>query len=107
MEKLNFYQQVYEIVKQIPFGKVTNYGHIALLLGKPRAARAVGYALTALKKDQEQHVPWQRVIAKDGRIPFRGDLLRASLQKKILISEGLVFDASEKIDLNKQGWFPE
>ncbi|MCW7494032.1 MGMT family protein [Leptospira sp. 2 VSF19] len=103
----NFYESVYAIVKKIPKGKVTTYGHIALLLGNPRAARAVGYALNALKKEVEQKIPWQRVINAQGQISFRGDTFRATLQKKILQSEGVVFDLNEdRLNFDKYGWFP-
>ncbi|PJZ85020.1 MGMT family protein [Leptospira harrisiae] len=103
----NFYDSVYAVVKKIPKGKVTTYGHIALLLGSPRAARAVGYALNALKKEMEQKIPWQRVINAQGKISFRGDTFRASLQKKILQSEGVVFDQNnDTLNFDKYGWFP-
>ncbi|TGK46511.1 MGMT family protein [Leptospira bouyouniensis] len=103
----NFYESVYAVVKKIPKGKVTTYGHIALLLGNPRAARAVGYALNSLKKDRESKIPWQRVINRQGRISFKGDLFRANLQKKILETEGVFFDLDkDQLDFGKYGWFP-
>ena len=105
MKETNFYEKVYTIVKKIPKGKVTNYGTIALLLNQPRAARAVGYALNALQKNEATDVPWQRVINSQGKISFKGDTLRANLQKKILIKEGIVFDSTDSIDLKKYGWF--
>jgi methylated-DNA-protein-cysteine methyltransferase-like protein len=43
----NFYEQVYALVRQIPRGRVTSYGRIAQMLGRPNSARAVGYALHA------------------------------------------------------------
>ncbi|MCG6147806.1 MGMT family protein [Leptospira levettii] len=103
----NFYESVYNIVKKIPKGKVTTYGHIALLLGNPRAARTVGYALNSLKKDRESKIPWQRVINRQGRISFKGDSFRADLQKKILQTEGVFFDlGGDQLDFGKYGWFP-
>ncbi|TGN19416.1 MGMT family protein [Leptospira idonii] len=102
----HFYSDVYAVVRKIPKGKVTTYGTIAVILGKPRAARAVGYALNALKKGQEQTVPWQRVINAKGQISFKGDVIRASFQKKILKKEGIKFLPDEEtIDLKKYGWF--
>lgn len=99
----SFYKQVYDLVCEIPKGKVTTYGNIAYLLGKPRAARVVGYALNALKKT-ETKVPWQRVINSNGMISFKGDIFRANLQKKLLEQEGIEFDENGKIDLQKYGW---
>ncbi|MCG6162208.1 MGMT family protein, partial [Leptospira bandrabouensis] len=96
----NFYESVYNIVKKIPKGKVTTYGHIALLLGNPRAARTVGYALNSLKKDRESKIPWQRVINRQGRISFKGDSFRADLQKKILQTAGVFFDLCGRSDVH-------
>lgn len=102
--EISFFKNVYALVKKVPRGKVTSYGRIAALLGKPRAARAVGYALNALSKDQEQKVPWQRVINSQGKISFRGDTGRSILQKKILEDEGIKFNSAETIDLKIFGW---
>jgi len=103
-DKPNFYEIVYKITKSIPKGKVTSYGRIAVLAGSPRAARAVGYALNALKKDQLQEVPWQRVINSQGRVSFKSDTTRAMLQRKLLESEGIDFQEEGKIDWKTFGW---
>ncbi|MDI7209644.1 MGMT family protein [Leptospira santarosai] len=100
----SFFKEVYALVKKVPKGKVTSYGRIAALLGKPRAARAVGYALNALSKGQEQKIPWQRVINSQGKISFRGDTGRSILQKKMLEDEGIKFDSTESIDWKVFGW---
>ncbi len=86
----NFYQRVYELVAQIPAGRVMTYGQIAALLGKPSAARAVGYALHGLPPGM--HLPWQRVINAQGRISARGagDLRHEpALQRLLLEAEGV------------------
>ena len=82
-------------------------GQIANILGSPRAARAVGYALNALKKDNLQAVPWQRVINAKGEISFKGDTIRANLQRKLLEQEGIVFNIVGQINFTSQGWFPK
>lgn len=106
-ERKNFFDSVYEIVKKIPKGKVTTYGHIALMLGKPRAARVVGYALNALQKNSQAEIPWQRVINAKGQISFKGEVIRADLQKKLLEKEMIVFDKNtDQIDFKLYGWFP-
>ncbi|WP_061218778.1 MGMT family protein [Leptospira weilii] len=102
--EISFFKEVYALIKKVPKGKVTSYGRIAALLGKPRAARAVGYALNALSKGQEQKVPWQRVINSQGKISFRGDTGRSILQKKMLEDEGIKFGSAETIDLKVFGW---
>ena len=100
----NFYEAVYRLVRDIPRGRLMSYGQIAVVLGHPRAARAVGYALRACRgKD----VPWQRVINAQGRISARGEVERPMLQRKILQKEGIKFDASETCDLKKYRWEPE
>lgn len=104
IQEISFFKEVYKLVKKVPKGKVTSYGRIAALLGKPRAARAVGYALNALSKTQEQTVPWQRVINSQGKISFRGDTGRSILQRKMLENEGVKFSASETVDLDVYGW---
>lgn len=101
-----FYEKVYSFVKKIPHGKVTSYGKIAVLLGHPRAARAVGYALNALPKDSLQTVPWQRVINSKGMVSFKGDAIRANLQRKILEGEGIVFDSEGRVNFLTFGWPP-
>ena len=88
----NFYDEVYAVVCRIPAGKVTNYGRIARMLGRPRAARAVGYALNALKdKPTGLHaeVPWQRVVNSQGRISIRNREVSAELQVQLLRDEGV------------------
>lgn len=100
----NFYHTVYEWTRKIPKGKVTSYGRLAVLVGSPRAARAVGYALNAIKKDDLQNIPWQRVINSQGKISFKGDHFRAELQRKILEEEGIRFDDNGKINWEEYGW---
>jgi methylated-DNA-protein-cysteine methyltransferase-like protein len=75
-----FFAKVYEAVRAIPRGRVLTYGELALLLGLPRGARAVGWALRALPPRQADSVPWHRVVGKGGRIsprPGAGALLQA------------------------------
>ncbi|TGK11012.1 MGMT family protein [Leptospira stimsonii] len=104
IQETSFFKEVYKLVKKVPKGKVTSYGRIAALLGKPRASRAVGYALNALSKTQEQKVPWQRVINSQGKISIRGDTGRSILQKKMLEDEGVKFSVSETVDFHLYGW---
>jgi methylated-DNA-protein-cysteine methyltransferase-like protein len=104
MSAPNFYEQVYAVVRRIPRGRVTSYGRVAEMLGRPYAARAVGYALGALRqKHGAAHVPWQRVVNSQGRISLplnaggghQADLLRA---------EGVAVDGDLRIDLSVYLW---
>ena len=100
----NFYEAVYALVRDIPRGRVMTYGQIATILGAPRAARAVGYALRALPEDTD--VPWQRVINHRGGISARGDVERPTLQAELLIAEGVQFGADGNCDLATCRWEP-
>jgi methylated-DNA-protein-cysteine methyltransferase-like protein len=102
----NFYEQVYAVVRRIPRGKVTSYGRIAQMLGQPRAARAVGYALNALKdKDNEYaDVPWQRVINSQGRISIVNRENSANRQAELLREEGVVVDEQLRVNLDVCLW---
>ena len=99
-----FTQRVYDIVRMVPYGRVTTYGAVATLVLSPRAARAVGQALHAGLWSPDP-VPWQRVINGQGRISFRGDLVRGHLQRTILEEEGVEFDAKDRVDLDRYGWW--
>ncbi|KAH7198263.1 6-O-methylguanine DNA methyltransferase [Fusarium flagelliforme] len=71
-----FFYAVYSAVQEIPYGKVTTYGHIAALVGTPQRPRQVGVCLKHLPADPSQHfnhdnVPWQRVINSKGQISPR------------------------------------
>jgi len=107
MTEPNFYEQVYAVVRRIPRGRVTSYGRIAAMLGAPNAARAVGYALRALKdKDDDdfEPVPWQRVINSQGRISIVNREHGAQRQAEILREEGVEVSEALYIDLEKYLW---
>ena len=104
----NFYEQVYPVVRRMPVGKVTTYGRVADMLGRPRAARAVGFALNSLKdkrhKPAFEKVPWQRVINSQGRISIVNREYGAEDQADLLRSEGVDVSADLRIDLEKYLW---
>ena len=102
----NFYEQVYAVVRRIPPGKVTSYGRVAQMLGRPRAARAVGYALSALKdvEPSQRDVPWQRVINSQGRVSIRNLRHAMAEQQALLEAEGVEFDARGYVDWRRFGW---
>jgi methylated-DNA-protein-cysteine methyltransferase-like protein len=101
-DAVHFYEQVYSVVRQVPAGKVVTYGQVAALLGQPRAARAVGYALRFLPAGTD--VPWQRVINHQGQISVRSPVDSPLLQRLLLEEEGVVFDAAERVDLAVYRW---
>jgi methylated-DNA-protein-cysteine methyltransferase related protein len=101
-----FYEQVYAVVRRIPVGKVTSYGRIAQMLGAANAARAVGYALHALKDDDGRHrdVPWQRVINSQGRITIVNRDHVADEQAALLRAEGVEVSDQLRVDMNRYLW---
>lgn len=90
------------MVRRIPFGRATSYGAVAAYLGAPRAARGVGYALSALPSGSD--VPWWRVVNRNGEISIKGAPGMPALQRTLLESEGVRFDARGRIDLERFGW---
>lgn len=102
--KDTFYEQVYAFVERVPPGCVVTYGQVALELGSPGAARAVGYALYF--QPIERGVPWWRVINVRGAISFKGRGPAADMQRKLLEAEGVIFDASGRTDLYRFRWWP-
>ena len=92
------FPRVYDIVRQVPRGRVTTYGDVAQLVGQGCDARLVGYAMANCPDD----VPWQRVINAQGKISLQGEA--AQKQRLRLAAEGIVFDARGKIDLKRFRW---
>jgi len=97
----NLYNDIYQIVKQIPPGKVASYGQIAGMLSKC-TARMVGYALAVTPDDQK--IPWHRVINSQGKISLRSNGETDVLQKALLESESIIFNKNGQIDLNIFRW---
>jgi methylated-DNA-protein-cysteine methyltransferase-like protein len=96
-----FFTRVYELVRQIPRGQVATYGQLAALLGSPRGARAVGWALRALPPALERSVPWHRVVGSGGRISPRGGA-GPLIQRRLLRAEGVRL-CRAVVDLERHG----
>jgi len=96
------YDMIYAMVSRIPAGRVATYGQIARLIGRPRGARQVGYALAAL--DNNTRVPWHRVINAKGEISPRSGNEHDDYQRVLLEDEGIEFDAHGRIDLSRYLW---
>ncbi len=92
-----FFQEVYAIVAQIPRGSVVSYGQIARLLGEPRAARQVGWALRRCP----DALPWQRVVKDDGSIAGGG---WSDLRRALLAEEGVPFLPDGRVDMARCRW---
>jgi methylated-DNA-protein-cysteine methyltransferase-like protein len=104
-DSLSFNDLVYALVRRIPPGKVLNYGRVALMLGVPRGARAVGWAMSALKHG-DHGVPWHRVVNAQGRVSIKGSPEGAAEQRARLEAEGVRFDDRGYLDMSKYLWQP-
>ncbi|NLF44877.1 MAG: MGMT family protein [Syntrophomonadaceae bacterium] len=95
-----FFKQVYDIVEQIPYGRVVSYGQIARMLGRPRAARVVGWAMRCCPDG----LPWQRVVMADGAITGG---MYAEIRRGILETEGITFLPDGRVDMAICCWTGE
>lgn len=92
-----FYYKVYELVKEIPKGRVATYGQIAFLLDKPGCSRMVGQALS--------HAPDSELIPCHRVVNFQGRLVPGwEKQKQLLLGEGIIFKVNGFVDLKKCIW---
>ena len=104
--RADFYQRVYEVVEQIPTGKVSSYGAIAKYLGVESGARMVGYALTnSHTAHLDREIPAHRVVNRlgqlTGRAYFGGDLMRERLEQ-----ENVEFAEEYQVNMKCHFWNP-
>ncbi|MBD1210129.1 MAG: MGMT family protein [Ignavibacteria bacterium] len=103
----DFYQRVYEIARQIPFGRVTTYGHIAEALGAKSSARMVGWAMNAVDSaHRATDVPAHRVINRNGELSGKHHFATPTLMRELLEAEGVEF-IGEAVNLEKHLWKPD
>ena len=100
----NFYDRVYEVVKQIPYGRVTNYGSIAKYLGSAKSSRAVGYAMNASHNIAD--VPAHRVVNKVGLLTGKHHFFGSNLMKDLLESEGIEIIDNQVSQFDSLYWDP-
>jgi methylated-DNA-protein-cysteine methyltransferase-like protein len=91
--------KVYQVVREIPKGKVATYGWVAAKLGKPKAAQAVGNALH--QNPDPQNIPCHRVVDRTGRLAPAYIFGGPKEQKRKLMSEGVKFKDKTHVDLTK------
>lgn len=98
-----FKTRVIQIVRKIPYGRVTTYGTVATLAGLPRGARLVGGVLHFAS--ETQNLPWQRIINRHGFISTKCLEHPKALQKALLEQEGIEVSYDFMVNLNKYGWW--
>ena len=102
MASEGFFERVYEVVEQIPEGMVATYGQVALLAGRPRSARYVGYALHSNPRPGQ--IPCHRVVFADGRICEGFAFGGPDAQREFLMGEGVTFTDPMHVDLVACRW---
>jgi methylated-DNA-protein-cysteine methyltransferase-like protein len=95
-----FFASVCALVRLIPRGRVATYGQVAALVGVPRGARAVGWALGGIGA-RDARVPWHRVVGSGGRISLDGRPAGA-VQRRRLRQEGVRF-VNGRVDMERHG----
>jgi methylated-DNA-protein-cysteine methyltransferase-like protein len=93
--------RVWNIVRRIPRGRVATYGQISELIGRRLTPLGVGWAINSAP---DESIPWQRVV--NGRGGISTNRRHPGLQRAMLEAEGVRFDASGRIDLERFGWLP-
>jgi methylated-DNA-protein-cysteine methyltransferase related protein len=101
----NFFERVYEIARQIPYGRVTSYGAIAKALGTARSARMVGWAMNASHNLED--VPAHRVVNRKGLLTGKHHFEGTNLMQQLLESEGVKVVNNQIIDFEKHFWEPD
>ncbi len=101
----NFFQLVYEIVRQIPKGRVTSYGAIATALGAKSSARMVGWAMNGSHR-MKPKVPAQRVVNRQGLLSGRIHFDHPEQMQELLEKEGVKVKDNQVVDFEKKFWDP-
>jgi methylated-DNA-protein-cysteine methyltransferase-like protein len=97
------FEKIYEVVCNIPEGKVATYGLVAMLAGNPRWARVVGYALHVNPRPGE--IPCHRVVTKSGEVSKAFAFGGENMQRTLLIEEGIEFLDDGRVDMKKYFWY--
>jgi methylated-DNA-protein-cysteine methyltransferase related protein len=104
--KDSFFEKVYQVVKLIPFGRVTSYGAIAEYLGTRGSARMVGWAMNASHNSQE-NIPAHRVVNRMGMLTGKHHFGNPDIMQQLLESEGVAVKDDQIIDFEKHFWDPK
>ncbi len=102
--QLDFFEQVYEIVKEIPFGRVTSYGAIAQALGAKKSSRMVGWAMNACHNRPE--IPAHRVVNRNGLLTGKMHFSTPTEMEERLKKEGVNITNDQIVEFQKIFWDP-
>ncbi|HSZ84897.1 MAG TPA: MGMT family protein [Puia sp.] len=101
----NFFELVYEVARQIPKGRVTSYGAIAVCLGTKMSARMVGWAMNGAEKVRPK-VPAHRVVNRNGMLTGKHHFGEPDIMQKLLEKEGIKVEDDTVVDFKKIFWDP-
>lgn len=100
-----FFEQVYQVARLIPFGRITSYGAIARYIGSPQAARMVGWAMNN-SHNQSEFVPAHRVVNRKGILTGKHHFGGQNIMKDLLISEGFIIVDDKIENFDELFWDP-
>ena len=102
----DFFDQVFQVVRLIPRGRITSYGAIAKYLGSPKSSRVVGYAMNA-SHEATPKVPAHRVVNRNGMLTGKMHFSTPHLMEELLLKEGIKVVNNQIIDFQNKFWDPE
>lgn len=103
-ENLIFFEKVYAVAREIPYGRVTSYGAIARYLGTARSARMVGWAMNACNGRED--VPAHRVVNRKGLLSGKHHFSGTNLMQQLLESEGVEVKDNHIVRFEELFWDP-
>jgi methylated-DNA-protein-cysteine methyltransferase-like protein len=104
-KEYSFFQDVYDVVRQIPKGRVTSYGAIAAYLGTKLSARMVGWAMNGAHNVKPK-VPAQRVVNRNGMLSGKAHFDTPTHMEELLKKDGVAVKNDTVIDFEKRFWDP-
>lgn len=102
---MSFFENVYEITRQVPYGRVTSYGAIARCLGTEGSSRMVGWALNQCHH-QQPPVPAHRVVNRHGLLTGRHHFHPPELMQQLLENEGIRVENNQVVEFKSHFWDP-
>jgi methylated-DNA-protein-cysteine methyltransferase related protein len=104
-KEYSFFDDVYDVVRQIPKGRVTSYGAIANYLGTKLSARMVGWAMNGAHHVKPK-VPAQRVVNRNGMLSGKAHFETPTRMEELLKKDGVAVKNDQVVDFEKRFWDP-
>jgi methylated-DNA-protein-cysteine methyltransferase-like protein len=105
VKEYSFFADVFDVVRQIPKGKVTSYGAVAAYLGTKLSARMVGWAMNAAHTAKPK-VPAQRVVNRNGMLTGKHHFATPTAMEELLKKDGVAVKNDTVVDFKKRFWDP-